>query len=175
MWHSFFSVSVGYELRHTPSFGESTDGTTIRNITYKAHHVTMRVPSYAPDVDDNNSSTWTHQTRFVDVHAAIDHTAEQQVSGSHEIAERISDTFSSSPLAERLGETLGVDDWYTKQTFENMDHAKDGQKKNTGSRRNARRRLFDKRSDVKLCETSRPQSLKSFMPMHPSRKRVFWQ
>ena len=48
-------------------FGESSDGTAHRKITYKAHHATLVVPSYAPGVDDSDASTWTSRIRFVEV------------------------------------------------------------------------------------------------------------
>jgi predicted nuclease with TOPRIM domain len=138
-------IQLGHEILNAPNFGESTDGTTIRNVTMESHCATMLVPSYDSDADDSNSATWTHATRFIDVHPALDHTAERQLAGSHEIAERIAKTYSDSPLAQREGKTFGTDDWYTKQAFQNMDHAQDGQKKFklTAQRRNeaVRRKL----------------------------------
>jgi len=116
-------------LKHFLGFGESSDGTTDRKVTYECHHVTMPVPSYLPGVDDSDETTWTPKTRFVTVEPALDHTAKTQFEGTKSMATAIASAYSNSPLAARDGTTMERDDYIRKNEFQNMDHASDGKKK----------------------------------------------
>ncbi|GBE90032.1 hypothetical protein SCP_1800540 [Sparassis crispa] len=122
-------MQLGREISNAPAFGESTDGTTHRKITYEARHITLAVPSYAPGVDDSDKSTWTFRTRFAEVAPVLDHTAQRQFKGSQQLAEKISQTYSNSPLATREGQSMETDNWIRKQVMQNMDHAVDRKKK----------------------------------------------
>lgn len=112
-------------------FGESSDGTTDRKITYEAHHVTLACPTYLPDVDDSDKSTWTNQTRFVTVEPALDHKSKTQFEGTKELAGKVATFYSNSPLAGRDNMKMEVNDWIRKEEYQNMDHAADGKKKLT--------------------------------------------
>ncbi|GBE89365.1 hypothetical protein SCP_1600260 [Sparassis crispa] len=101
-------MQLGREISNAPAFGESTDGTTHRKITYEARHITLAVPKVAP---------------------ALDHTAQRQFKGSQQLAEKISQTYSNSPLATHEGQSMETNDWIRKQVMQNMDHAADGKKK----------------------------------------------
>ena len=74
--------------RRILGFGESTDGTAHRKITYESHHITLAVPSYELGVDDSDKSTWTNRIRFVEVEPALDHTAKTQFEGSKNLASK---------------------------------------------------------------------------------------
>ena len=110
-------------------FGESSDGTAHRKITYEAHHATLAVPSYAPGVDDTDVSTWSSCIRFIEVEPALDHTAKTQFEGTKHLASRIAIAYSESPLSGRDGTKMDTKDWIRKEEFQNMDHAADGKKK----------------------------------------------
>ena len=110
-------------------FGESSDGTAHRKITYEAHHATLAVPSYAPGVDNSDASTWTSRIWFIKVEPALDHTAKTQFDGTKHLASRIATTYSESPLSGRDGMKMDTKDWIHKEEFQNMDHAADGKKK----------------------------------------------
>jgi hypothetical protein len=110
-------------------FGSSSDGTRIRGINYESRHITLSAPTYDTDVDDSDRSTWTSTTRFVEVAPAIDHTAERQLEGEENVAVKLAEAYSESPLSARDGSRLEADDWHRKQVFQNMDHASDGKKK----------------------------------------------
>ncbi|KAJ7016319.1 hypothetical protein C8F04DRAFT_982116, partial [Mycena alexandri] len=94
----------------------------------RSRHVTLRVPSYAPDADDSDKSTWKTQTRFVEVVHALDHTAQRQFDGTVEMATRIADTYSRSPLAARERRTMDKNHYWRKKLAESKDHAADGKK-----------------------------------------------
>ncbi|KAJ7362822.1 hypothetical protein DFH08DRAFT_627347, partial [Mycena albidolilacea] len=104
---------------------ESSDGTTHRGMNFEARHTTLRAPSYASGVNDADRSTWTPQTRVIEVAPALDHTAERQFEGSMEAAARIADVYSRSPLALEDQRTMEVDDYYRKKDGEMKDHAAD--------------------------------------------------
>ncbi|KAE9388142.1 hypothetical protein BT96DRAFT_947827 [Gymnopus androsaceus JB14] len=122
-------LQLGREITNTPAFGESNDGTTMRRITQECQHITLPVPSYEPDANDDDSSTWTYTTHFAEAVPALDHTAKRQLEGSEQLGKKIADTYSNSPLAQRDGKKMDGDDYFWKQTFQNMDHASDGKKK----------------------------------------------
>jgi hypothetical protein len=109
-------------------FVESSDGTSHRATTVESRHITLRVPSYAPDVDDTDKSTWTTRTRFLNLEQALDHTAQRQFDGAKEAASRIADTYTRSPIAAQKQQTMHVDDYYRKKLGEMKDHAADGKK-----------------------------------------------
>ncbi|KAF8160043.1 hypothetical protein B0H34DRAFT_629894, partial [Crassisporium funariophilum] len=110
-------------------FGESSDGTAHRKVTYEAHHVTLAVPSYQPGVDNSDTSTWTNSIRFVQVEPALDHTAKTQFEGSKDLTSKIATAYSNSPLSEQDGAKMEMNDWIRKEEFMGMDHAADGKKK----------------------------------------------
>ncbi|KAF9528451.1 hypothetical protein CPB83DRAFT_766593 [Crepidotus variabilis] len=122
-------IQLGREISHSERMGECSDGTTDRKTTYESHHVTYKCPTYLPDVDDSDSSTWTHRTRFVTVEPAVDHTGKTQFEGTQHLAAEIAAAYSDSPLAKGDGKTMSADDWIRKEEFQNMDHAADGKKK----------------------------------------------
>jgi hypothetical protein len=110
-------------------FGESSDGTTDRKVTYESHHITLACPTYLPGVDDSDRSTWKNETRFVVVEPALDHKAKTQFEGTKNLATKISSVYSNSPLALRDNMKMETDDWIRKEEYQNMDHASDGKKK----------------------------------------------
>jgi hypothetical protein len=109
-------------------FVESSDGTTARGVTVESRHITLRVPSYTPDVDDSDEATWETRTRFVDVEPALDHTAQRQFDGTMEAAGRIADAYTRSPVAAKDQQTMEKDDYLRKKMGEMKDHAADGKK-----------------------------------------------
>jgi hypothetical protein len=60
---------------------------------------------------------------------AVDHTAKTQFNGSKALAEQIATIYSESPLANRDGKRMDVEDYARKSDFQNMDHAADGKLK----------------------------------------------
>ncbi|KAJ7083569.1 hypothetical protein C8R44DRAFT_753426 [Mycena epipterygia] len=68
-------------------FVESSDGTTHHGVTVESRHITLLVSSYAPGVDNSDISTWKHQTRFVEVAPALDHTGQHQFENSRKMGE----------------------------------------------------------------------------------------
>ncbi|KAJ7709242.1 hypothetical protein B0H16DRAFT_1481093 [Mycena metata] len=80
------------------------------------------------DADDSDKSTWTTQTRFVEVVHVLDHTAQRQFNGTVEMATRIADTYSRSPLAARERRTMDKNHYWRKKLAESKDHAADGKK-----------------------------------------------
>ncbi|RDB18250.1 hypothetical protein Hypma_000601 [Hypsizygus marmoreus] len=122
-------MQLGREIHQADGFGKSSDGTSHRKTTYESVHACVLAPTYAPDADDSDRSTWTQQLRFVDVSPAVDHTAQSQFENGQHLAARIMKTYSDSPLASRDGATMETDDYIRKQIFQNMDHAADGKKK----------------------------------------------
>ncbi|KAJ6563792.1 hypothetical protein B0H19DRAFT_942359 [Mycena capillaripes] len=121
-------IQLGREINEAPGFIESSDGTSHRGITVESRHITLLVPSYAPDADDSDKSTWTHHTRFIEVAPALDHTAQRQFEGSMEAAARIADAYTRSPLATLENRAMETDDYYRKKQGECKDHAADGKK-----------------------------------------------
>lgn len=109
-------------------FIESSDGTTHRGVTVESRFVSLYAPTYAPGVDDADTSTWTPQNRFFDLAPALDHTAERQFEGTKEAVSRIADVYSRSPLAAAEQRTMDSDDYYRKKDGEMKDHAADGKK-----------------------------------------------
>ncbi|KAJ7125932.1 hypothetical protein C8R44DRAFT_874342 [Mycena epipterygia] len=106
----------------------SSDGTTHHGVTIESRHITLLVPSYAPDVDDSDISTWKHQTRFVEVAPALDHTGQHQFEGTMEAANRIADNYSRSPVAAQDKRIMDKNDYWRKKMGECKDHAADGKK-----------------------------------------------
>ncbi|KAE9383500.1 hypothetical protein BT96DRAFT_1009100 [Gymnopus androsaceus JB14] len=51
-------MQLGCEIKNVPSFGEGSDGTTVRGVTQESRLITVSVPSYEPGVDDTDQSTW---------------------------------------------------------------------------------------------------------------------
>ncbi|KAJ7094890.1 hypothetical protein C8R43DRAFT_907989 [Mycena crocata] len=121
-------LQLAREIMDAPGFVEHSDGTTHRGITVETRHVTLLVPSYDPDVDDSDKSTWRHCTRFVEVAPALDHTAERQFEGTKEVSERIADTYSRSPLSAQDKRKMDKNEYYRKKLGESKDHAADGKK-----------------------------------------------
>ncbi|KAF8152947.1 hypothetical protein B0H34DRAFT_677181 [Crassisporium funariophilum] len=125
----FGLIQLGREIKQGLGFGESSDGTAHRKVTYEVHHVTMSVPSYQPGINDSDKSTWTYHTRFVEVEPALDHTAKTQFNGTKDLASRIATAYLESPLSDRDGVKMETDDWIRKEEFAHADHAADGKKK----------------------------------------------
>ncbi|CAA7269364.1 unnamed protein product [Cyclocybe aegerita] len=125
----FGLMQLGQEIMQAEGFGESSNGTAHRKITYESHHVTILAPTYKLGVDDTDKSTWSHQVRFVDLEPALDHTAKTQFEGTKNLASRIASTYSNSPLSQRDGTKMETNDWIRKEEFQNMDHVSDGKKK----------------------------------------------
>ncbi|KAJ7748172.1 hypothetical protein DFH07DRAFT_962243 [Mycena maculata] len=121
-------LQLAREIMDAPGFVESSDGTTLHGVTIESRHVTLLAPSYAPGTDDNDQSTWTHQTCFVEVAPALDHTAERQFEGTKAAAARVADTYSRSPLAAQERRVMDKNDYFRKKLGENKDHAADGKK-----------------------------------------------
>ncbi|KAJ7485528.1 hypothetical protein FB451DRAFT_1127711 [Mycena latifolia] len=121
-------IQLAREIMEAPGFVESSDGTTHRGITVESRHITLLAPSYAPGVDDSDTSTWTHRTRFVEVAPALDHTGQRQFQGTLEAANRIADTYSRSPLAAQEKRVMDKNDYWRKKLGESKDHAADGKK-----------------------------------------------
>ncbi|KAJ8514650.1 hypothetical protein ONZ45_g7824 [Pleurotus djamor] len=125
----FGLIQLGREVQQADCFGESSDGTTHRRITHESRHINLMAPTYEPGVDDSDTTTWKQQIRFGDLSQALDHTAQRQFEGSVEFGEALADSYTRSPLAKRDGATLDKDDYFRKQTSQNMDHAADVRKK----------------------------------------------
>ncbi|KAJ7436598.1 hypothetical protein FB451DRAFT_1453881 [Mycena latifolia] len=121
-------IQLAREIMEAPGFVESSDGTTHRGITVESRHITLLAPSYAPGVDDSDTSTWTHRTRFVEVAPALEHTGQRQFQGTLEAANRIADTYSRSPLAAQEKRVMDKNDYWRKKLGESKDHAADGKK-----------------------------------------------
>ncbi|KAJ7469640.1 hypothetical protein FB451DRAFT_1038781 [Mycena latifolia] len=122
-------LQLAREIMEAPvGFVESSDGTTHRGITVESRHITLLTPSYAPDADDTDQSTWKHSTRFVEVAPALDHTGQRQFEGTLEAANRIADTYSRSPLAIQEKRMMDKNDYWRKKIGECKDHAADGKK-----------------------------------------------
>ncbi|KAJ7201493.1 hypothetical protein B0H12DRAFT_977636, partial [Mycena haematopus] len=121
-------IQLGREIMDCQGFIESSDGTTHRGITVESRHISFLAPTYAPGVNDSDRSTWTAQTRFIEVAPALDHTAERQFEGTMEAVSRIADVYSRSPLATSDHRMMEVDDYYRKKDGELRDHAADGKK-----------------------------------------------
>ncbi|KAJ7124027.1 hypothetical protein C8R43DRAFT_899318 [Mycena crocata] len=117
-----------FECTGPPGFVESSDGTTHRGITIESRHVTLLTPSYEPDIDDTDQSTWRHRTRFVEVAPALDHTGQCQFEGTREAATRIADTYSRSPLAAQERRLMDKNVYWRKKLGESKGHAADGKK-----------------------------------------------
>ncbi|KAE9407126.1 hypothetical protein BT96DRAFT_809788, partial [Gymnopus androsaceus JB14] len=114
---------LGCEITNAPAFGESTDGTTMHRITRKCRHITLPVHSYKPDANDDDPSTWTYTSCFAEAVPVLDHTAKQQLEGLEQLGKKIADTYPNSTLAQCDGKKMDGDDYFWKQTFQNMDHA----------------------------------------------------
>ncbi|KAJ7615524.1 hypothetical protein FB45DRAFT_757915 [Roridomyces roridus] len=126
-------LQLGREIAEAPGkyligFIESSDGTTHRGMTVECRHITLPTPSYAPGVDDNDQSTWSYETRFVEVAQALDHTAQSQFEGTKEVANRLADLYNRSPLSEQERRTIDKNDYWRKKMGECRDHASDGKK-----------------------------------------------
>ncbi|KAJ7577567.1 hypothetical protein C8J56DRAFT_798623 [Mycena floridula] len=121
-------IQLGRKILESPGFIESSDGTTHRRITVESRHITVHSASYGPGVDDSDMSTWSHNTRFLEVQPALDHTAQRQFEGTREAAQRIADVYSRSPLAAKEQRVMTEDDYFRKKLGENKDHAADGKK-----------------------------------------------
>ncbi|KAJ7438548.1 hypothetical protein B0H11DRAFT_2254552 [Mycena galericulata] len=128
-WNKFMSRhTLAREILEAPGFIESSDGTTHRGITVESRHVTLLVPSYDPDANDSDQSTWKHRTRFLEVAPALDHTAQRQFEGTMEAAHRIADVYNRSPLADQEKRRMEKNDYWRKKLGESKDHAADGKK-----------------------------------------------
>ncbi|KAJ7614870.1 hypothetical protein FB45DRAFT_758179 [Roridomyces roridus] len=126
-------LQLGREIAEAPGkyligFIESSDSTTHRGMTVECRHITLPTPSYAPGVDDNDQSTWSYETRFVEVAQALDHTAQSQFEGTKEVANRLADLYNRSPLSEQERRTIDKNDYWRKKMGECRDHASDGKK-----------------------------------------------
>nr|GAT46943.1 predicted protein [Mycena chlorophos] len=97
-------------------------------MTIEARQMTLRVPTYAPGVNDKDKSTWTVKTRFLDVAPALTHTAKAQFDGARQLATHLADMYNRSPLAQEDDRTMDPDDYFRKKMGENRDHAADGKK-----------------------------------------------
>ncbi|KAJ7451260.1 hypothetical protein B0H11DRAFT_1742871 [Mycena galericulata] len=125
---TYGQLQIAREIQNAAGFIEGSDGTTHRGITVESRHITLAVPSYAPGVDDSDTSTWTHRTRFLEVAPAIDHTAQRQFVGTLEAANRITDIYNRSPLAAQEKRLMDKNEYWRKKLGENKDHAADGKK-----------------------------------------------
>ncbi|KAJ7767719.1 hypothetical protein B0H16DRAFT_1882430 [Mycena metata] len=124
----YAEMQVAREIMEAPGFVESSDGTSHHGLTYESCHVTLLAPSYTPNTDDSDQSTWTYKTRFMEVTAALDHTAQRQFDGTVEIATRMASTYSRSPLAARERRVMDKNEYWQKKLEEMKDHAADGKK-----------------------------------------------
>ncbi|KAJ7456357.1 hypothetical protein B0H11DRAFT_2244041 [Mycena galericulata] len=124
----FGEIQLAREIIESPGFVESSDGTTDRGITVESRHITLLAPSYEPGVDDSDKSTWKHQTRFLEVAPALDHTGQRQFEGTMEAANRIADIYTRSPLAVREKRAMDKNTYWRKKLGESKDHAADGKK-----------------------------------------------
>ena len=89
----------------------SSDGTSIRKITYEAHHITLPVPDYTPGADNSDPSKFKFKTHFAAVKPGFDHTGESQFAGGQEIGQDIIDTYNVAPISDREGVKLDKEDW----------------------------------------------------------------
>ncbi|KAJ7132017.1 hypothetical protein C8R44DRAFT_612781, partial [Mycena epipterygia] len=118
-------IQLGREIMDAPGFVESSDGTTHRGITVESRHITLLVPSYDPATDDSDKLTWKHQTWFVEVALALDHTGQHQFEGTMEALNRIADTYTRSPLSAQDKRVMHKNDYWRKKIGELKDHAAD--------------------------------------------------
>ncbi|KAJ7331084.1 hypothetical protein DFH08DRAFT_815166 [Mycena albidolilacea] len=114
-------LQLAQEIMNCKGFIESSDGTTHCGVTVESHFVSLYAPTYAPSVDNADTSTWTPQNRFFDLAPALDHTAERQFEGTKEAVSRIADVYSRS-----LWQLQNNVPWI--QDGEMKDHAADGKK-----------------------------------------------
>ncbi|KAJ7749920.1 hypothetical protein B0H16DRAFT_1318933, partial [Mycena metata] len=124
----YAEIQVARETMEAPGFVESSDGTNHHGLAYELCHVTLLAPSYAPDADDSDQSTWTYKTRFMEVTAALDHTAQHQFDSTVKMATRMASTYSRSPLAARERRVMDKSEYWQKKLGEMKDHAANGKK-----------------------------------------------
>ncbi|KAI5892028.1 uncharacterized protein SCHCODRAFT_02667573 [Schizophyllum commune H4-8] len=125
-------LQLGKEIKDCMAFVCSSDGTSHKKIQYESTCISLRAPTYEPDVNDEDPSTWKPVTRFVALTSALRHTAEAQQEGKRKLGEKIAEIYNSSPLAQADGKMDG-DEWLIKQVGQNKDHAADGRKETTAT------------------------------------------
>jgi hypothetical protein len=106
-------------------FTESSDGTGHRKINYESRHISAIVPTYAPGVDDSDSSTWKPRTRFLEVAPSLSHTAHSQVEGEKLLAMKVAAAFTNCPSSKAAGISMSWQDWFRKELAQMSDHAND--------------------------------------------------
>ncbi|KAL1664394.1 hypothetical protein GGF50DRAFT_54962 [Schizophyllum commune] len=136
-------LQLAREVKDSMGFICSSDGTSHKKIQYEATHISHAVPTYAPDVDDNDKSTWIKKTRFVAVKEAVRHDAISQHKGKMELGKQMTDLYNRSPLSVADGSQMRDDAWSTGQLGQSKDHAADGLKETELAR-------AEKEKDVKL-------------------------
>lgn len=96
----------------------STDGTSHRNVTYEATHITLKAST---DYSDP-SAPLAHRTRLVHVEHVVDGTADTQLENFKQTATVVSKVFTESPLASRQNLKLERNDAARKNMGLNGDH-----------------------------------------------------
>ncbi|KAF7304432.1 hypothetical protein HMN09_00845400 [Mycena chlorophos] len=117
-------VKLGRELAKAKRHGNSSDGTSIKRVTYEARHIRLPVPDYTDPAAEPK-----FKTMVLDLDHAHDHTAQTQFEGDMAAGAAISDAYRNSPIYDPEAAPLDPMDFLRKMRWQNMDHAADGKKK----------------------------------------------
>ncbi|KAI0354217.1 hypothetical protein OH77DRAFT_1549428 [Trametes cingulata] len=124
-------IQLAHELRHTDGFTISGDATTHRRVNMEARHMITHVPSVDSEYDDGATARDAYvgrlipKNRTLGVESSVDHTSETQVRGWQEKLAALVKAYNQSPLAERDGGQLALEECVIKLTGMSGDHAAD--------------------------------------------------
>nr|GAT45235.1 predicted protein [Mycena chlorophos] len=104
--------------------GNSSDGTSIKRVTYEARHIRLPVPDYTDPAAEPK-----FKTMVLDLDHAHDHTAQTQFDGDMAAGAAITDAYRNSPIYDAENAPLDPKDFLQKMRWQNMDHAADGKAK----------------------------------------------
>nr|GAT46804.1 predicted protein [Mycena chlorophos] len=117
-------VKLGREVALAKKIGASSDGTSIKRVTYEARHLRLRVPDYK-----NPAGKPAFKTMVLDLDHAHDHTAQTQFEGDMAAGAAITNAYRNSPIYDAEAAPLDPKDFLRKMRWQNMDHAADGKAK----------------------------------------------
>ncbi|KAJ3012717.1 hypothetical protein NUW54_g1789 [Trametes sanguinea] len=147
-------IQLAHEMRHSEGFTISGDGTSHRRVNYEARHMLTHVPAQATEPhtcagssrDSSHQSPpaqcadWVPKNRTLGVASSVDHTSETQLQGWQQTLHGLVQAYNQSPLAQRDGGALALEDCITKLAGMSGDHASD-QLKTHGLVRNWKREM----------------------------------
>ncbi|KAF8145000.1 hypothetical protein K438DRAFT_1992258 [Mycena galopus ATCC 62051] len=108
-------IQIGREITLMYGFTESSDGTSHRKTNLECRSLSGMLPTYSPDIDDENPHTWKPQTR--------------QVDGTKLLAAKIAAVTTNTPSSVAAGITMDWREWFRKQIAQMSDHAADQARK----------------------------------------------